>query len=152
MGPNPIWNIILVSLSFISFANIFLFVPVAYILLGRPYDKKYKLQNYTIEKDIWFFSAGVRTASYALGILFQPYREKKLKNKFFAELVRRRFVYQDKAYGKKVNFREHATKLQIAIAVIFWIGALIVLLMLLAFGVHDFIVYPEVGRARLANH
>lgn len=151
MSPNPIWNIVLISLSFISFANIFLFVPIAYLLLGRPFDKKYKLQNYSIEKGLWFFSAGVRTASYALGILLQPYRDKKVKNQLFAEIVRRRFVYQDKAYGKKIDFREHATRLQKTIAVTFWLGVLVVLLMLISFGVHDFIIYPEVGRARLAN-
>jgi hypothetical protein len=152
MSPDPIWNIVLIGLSLISFANIFIFVPIAYLMLCRPFDKRYRLQNYTIEKGLWFFSAGVRIASYALGILLQPYRERKIENRLLTEFVRRRFVYQDKAYGKKEDFTESVTKLQLAISVIFWLGVLIFLLMLIAFGIHDFIVYPEVGKARLANN
>ena len=77
-------------------------MPIAYFLLCRPLDKLYELKYYTIERDIWFFSAGVRTASYAMGILLEPYRHKKLKSNLFV--------------------------------------------------IHDFIIYPEVGQARLANH
>jgi hypothetical protein len=152
MSPNPIWNTILITLSLISFTNIFIFVPVAYFLLGRPFDKKYEIKYFTIERGLWFVSAGVRTASYALGILLQPYRERKINNKLFAEIVKRRFVYQDRAYGKKVDFTEHASKLQKIISLLFWLGAIAVLLMLIAFGIHDFILYPEVSRARLASY
>lgn len=152
MSPNPIWNTTLITLSLISFTNIFIFVPVAYFLLDRPFDKKYEIKYFTIEKGLWFVSAGVRTASYALGILLQPYRERKINNKLFAGIVRRRFAYQDRVYGKKVDFTEHASKLQKIISYLFWLGAIAVLLMLIAFGFHDFIVYPEVGRARLASY
>lgn len=139
----------LITLGVISFSNIFILTPIAYIVICRSLDKQFKLKHYFMEKDMWFISSGVRTASYAMGILLEPYRDKKLNSKFIADIVRRRFIYQDKTWGPGVRFRDKATKLQIILSGIFWIGVLVFFCFLVLVVVHDFIIYPEVGQARL---
>ena len=152
MSPNPIWNVVLMTLGMFMFVFPFILMPIAYLLLCRPLDKQFKMKHYTIEKGIWFFSVGVRTASYAMGILLEPYRNKKLKSKLISEVVRRRFIYQDKTWGKNVNFRDNATKLQIILSVMIWLGGFILFCTVILVAVHNFIIYPEIGWDRAASH
>jgi hypothetical protein len=127
----------------------FLFVPLTYFILTRPFDKKFKLINYTIEKGVPIYSAGLRTFGTAQGILLQPYRDKPFSNRFLSEIVRRRFVYQDQLYGGRINLRESATRFQIFAAKFLWLGILICVIAMILFLIHNFILYPEFAKARM---
>jgi len=134
------------------FSTIFVIMPLAYIFFGRPFDKKFTLKYYTIEKGIWLYSPGFRLWGYIFGIVLQPYRYRKIKNKLFSEIVKRRFTYQDRVYDGVINFRENATKGQIVLANLMVIGTVLLFVMLVLVILHDFVIYPDVGRAALKNN
>jgi len=152
MSPNPAWNIFFSFISFFGAFYLLIFTPLSYFLLGRPFDKKFPLKFYTIEKGIWFISTGARLTGYTIGILLQPFREKKINNKFFSEVIRKVFNYQDKIYGQAINFREYATAVQKTISVFFWFGLTILLISAFLLIIHDFVIYPEVGKVRLKEN
>ena len=143
LSPNPAWDIILSSLGFTVVFFVFLILPLTYIFIGRPFDKKFTLKYYFLEKGFWHLSVGFRLGHYVYGIFLQPYRYRKIKNKLFSETVKRRFIYQDKLYGKVIDFRACATKWQIMLANLSVIGFVIMLVMLILFMFHDFVLYPN---------
>jgi len=67
----------------------------------------------------------------------------------FSEIIRRIFNYQDRMYGMVINFREHATTFQIFLSYIFIFGFIVLIFTSFLLAYHDFILYPDVGRARL---
>jgi len=152
LSPNPVWNLVLSSLAWYTITYFFIFWPLAYWFLGRPYDKIFELKNYTIEKDTWFIGPGWRLASYTMGIVLQPYRGQRVRNKLLKRVVKGRFEYQDMVYGKVVDFRKKATKVQIIISYIMWIGFVLFMFTLILLLFHNFILYPEVGRASLIDN
>ena len=101
---------------------------------------------------LWFISTGARLTGYTVGILLQPFRNKNIKNKLFSEIVRRIFNYQDKSYGQIIDFRAHATGFQKFISCFLWFGFIVLLLTGFLLIFHDFIIFPEVGRARLEEN
>ena len=148
-SPSPVWSLVLNSLALYVFIYIFIYWPLAYWFLGRPFDKKFELKYYTIEKDTWWIGPGVRLVHYTAGILLQPYRNKKINNKLFKRIVTGRFDYQDRLYGKVIDFRKQATNSQIVISVVMWVGAALLLITIFLVVFHNFILYPEVGKASL---
>jgi len=145
LSPHPTWNIILISLGLIGSVTIFIIMPLSYILIARSFDKVFTLKNCTIEKGIWIYSAGFRLWFYVLGIILQPYRYRKIKNKLFSSIVKKRFKYQDIVLGKAVDLRVHASKWQVGLAKVMVIGNAIFILWIVLFMLHDFVLFPEVG-------
>ncbi len=152
LSPNPTWDIVLSSLGFGFVLFIFVIMPLAYIFIGRPYDKKYTLKYPTLEKGLWHVSIGVRLWNYIFGIFLQPYRYRKIRNKFVSEFIKRLFNYQDRIYDKVIDFRASATKWQIMLANLMVIGGVVLLVTLILVLFHDFILYPEVGKATLQEN
>ena len=149
LSPNPTWDIILSSLGFGFVFFIFILTPLAYIFIGRPYDKKFTLKYHVLEKGLWFVSVGIRLWNYIFGIFLQPYRSRKIKNKLVSGFVKKLFNYQDKIYDKVIDFRASATNWQIMLANLMIIGGVMLLVTLILFMSHHFILYPEVGKAAL---
>ncbi len=151
MGPSPssVWSIVLYGIALYVTVFLFIYWPLAYWFLGRPYDKKYEVKYYIFEKGMLWVSPMMRLTSYTLGILLQPYRYKKIKNKLLKRIVNGRFAYQDKLYGEVIDFRKDATRLQIIISVLMHLGIMLILISMLLVLFHNFILYPEVGRASL---
>ncbi len=152
LSPNPTWNIILLSLGFVAVFYIFILTPLAYIFIGRPFDKKFALQYYVLEKGLWHVSIGIRLWNYFLGIFLQPYRSRKIKDKLVSKFVTGRFNYQDRIYGKVIDFRAGATKWQIMLANLMVIGGVLFLVFFILFAFHHFILYPELGKAALREN
>ncbi len=152
LSPNPTWDIILSSLGFVSIFFVFVLTPLAYIFIGRPYDKKYTLKYSVLEKGLWFFSVGIRLWNYIFGIFLQPYRYRKIKNKLVSGFVKKLFNYQDKIYDKVIDFRASATNWQIMLANLMIIGGVMLLVTVILIIFHDFIIYPEVGKATLKEN
>lgn len=148
-SPSPVWSIVLYGLAFFVTIYLFIYWPLAYWLLGRPFDKKFEIKHYTFEKDTWFVGTGLRLVSYTMGILLQPYRYKKIKNKLFKRIIKGRFEYQDRIYGKIVDFRKEATKLQLIISIMMHLGYVLFMLTIFLIIFHNFVLYPEIGRAGL---
>ena len=151
LSPDPTWNIILMSLGLATIFFVFIIQPLAYIFIVRRFDKKYTLKNYTFEKGFWPFSPMLRLWNYIFGIVLEPYRYREIKNKLFSEFVKRLLNYQDRVYGKTIDFRADASKGQILLANLAVTGGTLLLVMLLLFTLHDFVLYPEVGRAVLRD-
>ena len=150
-SPSPVWNVILYSLAFYVFVLIFIYWPLAYWFLGRPFDKKFEIKYPTVEKGTWWVGPGIRLVNYTAGILLQPYRQKKIKNKLFKRIVKGRFDYQDRLYGKVIDFRKAATKTQVILSVMMWVGFLLLMVAIFLVIFHNFVLYPEIGRAGLSN-
>ena len=150
-SPSPIWSVILYGLALYGFLLIFIYWPLAYWFLGRPFDKKFEIKYPTVEKGTWWIGPMARLASYTLGILLQPYRNKLIKNKLFKRIVKGRFEYQDRVYGKVVDFRKEATKIQIVISIMMWVGFLLLIITMFLVIFHNFVLYPEIGRAGFSN-
>jgi len=150
-SPSLVWNIILHGLALYWTIFLFIFWPLAYWFLGRPYDKKYEPVNYIYEKGMWWISPMARLTSYTLGIVLQPYRHKKINNKLLKRIVKGRFAYQDKVYAKVIDFRKEATKLQISLSYIMWIGFALLLITAFLVVFHNFVLYPEIGRTGISN-
>ena len=148
-SPSPVWSILLNGFALFWFVFLFIYWPLAYWFLGRPFDKKYKLKYYTLEKDTWWIGPGLRLVSYTMGILLQPYRYKKIKNKLLKRVVNGRFAYQDRVYGKVIDFRKDATKLQIILSIMMHVGFILLLFSGLLLLFHNFVLYPEIGQAGL---
>ena len=151
LSPNPVWDLFFSSMAWILAALIFIYWPLAYWLLGRPFDKKYEIKYPTIEKGTWWIGPGIRLVHYTAGILLQPYRQKKIKNKLFKRIIKGRFDYQDRLYGKVIDFRKDATKTQIVLSVIMWVGFVLLVISSFLFVFHNFVLYPEIGRAGLPH-
>ncbi len=149
LSPSPEWDLVLGSLAWLVLALIFIYWPLAYWFLGRPYDKKYEVKYYIFEKGMLWVSPGLRLVNYTGGILLQPYRYKKIKNKLLKRIVKGLFEHQDKLYGEVIDFRKEATRLQIIISIIMWAGFVLAIFSGFLFVFHNFILYPEVGRASL---
>jgi len=152
LSPNAIWDLILGSLAWFMTAYFFIYWPLAFWFLGRPFDKKFDIKYYVFEKNYLWFGPGVRLVSYTMGILLQPYRHKKINNKLLKRIVKGRFEYQDRAYGKVIDFRKEATKFQIIISIMMHVGFFLLLLAGILLIFHDFIIYPEVGSARISEN
>lgn len=148
LSPDPIWNMYLSTMAWYFTIHLLIVLPTAYISIGRKFDKAYELKYYTIEKLAWFIGPGIRLTHYCLGILLQPYRNKRFKNKLVAELMKRRFTYQDKMYGKIVDFREVASTTQVFISYVYCFGFFAILLSAFLLIVHDFIIFPGISSAR----
>lgn len=148
-SPNPIWNAILVVLSCYFVVHLFVLWPLAYFLVGRPFDREFTIKYYTIEKGPWFIGPGIRLAHYVFGIVLQSFRYKDIKSKLFSEIVKRRFAYQDKMYGTVIDFRQHASKMQLILVYIFWYGTIVLFIAAILLLLHNFILYPEFAKAKM---
>jgi hypothetical protein len=93
----------------------------------------------------------MRAIGVTIGILLQPYRHKKIKNKVLSEIVKRRFIYQDNLYGGEIDLLSYASKSQIFLAKIFWFGAAIFFTTIILVLIHNFFLYPEFAKARMAR-
>ena len=149
LSSNPVWDLVLGSLAWVSVVYIFIYWPLAYWFLGRPFDIKFEVKNYIFEKDMLWVGPGLRLVSYTMGILLQPYRFKKINNKLFKRIVKGRFDYQDRLYSEVIDFRKEATKVQIVISFMMWVGAALLFIAMFLTIFHNFVLYPEIGRAGL---
>ncbi|WP_253938242.1 hypothetical protein [Hahella sp. HN01] len=52
LSPNPIWHYYWVFWGLVLFSILLVQLPVAYFTLVRPFDKKFEIKHYTLEKGI----------------------------------------------------------------------------------------------------
>ncbi|WP_020410084.1 hypothetical protein [Hahella ganghwensis] len=131
----------------VSFSILIIQLPVAYFALVRPFDKKFEMKNVIFEKGIFYGSFISRLTNYTHGIVFQPYRG-KLSNRLMKRLVDGKFKYQDRLYEKKIDMRSYANRFQIGLCYLLVGSTIIMVVGIIPFLIHDFILYPEFAAAR----
>ncbi|ABC30350.1 hypothetical protein HCH_03610 [Hahella chejuensis KCTC 2396] len=147
LSPNPLWHYYWVSWGLVLFSILLVQLPVAYFTLVRPFDKKFEIKYYTLEKGIFYVSFLMRLFNYVAGILVQPYKDKPLKG-LAQRFVNGRLGYQERVYKKTVNFRAHASGFQISLCYIMLISTVILFVGVIPLLIHDFILYPDFAAAR----
>ncbi len=146
-SPNPVWHYIWLFWDLVMFSILLVQLPLAYFTIVRPFDRKFEIKHYTLEKGIFYVSFLMRLFNYVTGILLQPYKKRPLKG-IAKRFVRGRFDYQWGVYEKSINFRAHASNFQIRLCYLMYYSTIIFFLGLPALLVHNFILYPEFATAR----
>jgi len=145
-SPNPYWNIFFTILGPISLLWLVLAYPLGYFFLYRPFDRRFeRIGIETLERGSPY-SPIARTIGYAWIIAFEPWRDKKIKNRVLARFVHSQFEYQARMFGP-VNFRKAATPFQIAVAYFITYGMVYLFLFGVLFIFHDFVLFREFAKA-----
>ncbi|ABC30351.1 hypothetical protein HCH_03611 [Hahella chejuensis KCTC 2396] len=147
LSPNAYWHYGLLIWGLVMFSILLIQLPVAYFSIVRPFDKKFEIRQYTLEKGIFYLSFLIRLFNYVSGILLQPYKGRPLKG-LAKRFVEGRFNYQKSVYRKSINFRAHASRFQIGLCYVLVVSTVIMFGGLIPLLIHNFILYPDFAAAR----
>ncbi|WLQ16124.1 hypothetical protein O5O45_09375 [Hahella aquimaris] len=147
LSPNPLWHYYWVFWMLVLFSVLLIQLPLAYVAVVRPFDKKFEMKNIILERGIFYGSFVVRLTNYVHGIVFEPYRG-KLSNPIAKRLIDGKFEYQDRLYEKRINMRSSANSLQIALSYILIASTIVMIVGVIPLIIHNFILYPEFAAAR----
>ncbi|AZZ92288.1 hypothetical protein EUZ85_16755 [Hahella sp. KA22] len=146
LSPNIYWHYGLLIWALVMFSILLIQLPLAYFSIVRPFDKKFEIQEFTLEKGIFYVSFLIRLFNYVSGILLQPYKGRPLKG-LAKRFVDGRFNYQKSVYRKTINFRAHASSFQIGLCYVLVVSTVIMFGGLIPLLIHNFILYPEFAAA-----
>lgn len=121
---------------------LFLLTPLSYFILVRRFDKQFKIKYYTVEKGLPG-SFIIRLYYYSQSIVLHSYQNEYKKSSLLAKYANKHFTYLSRIYGCQIDFRKHATTVQVILAYLFIYGTVLVFTGVISIIIHDFMLFPN---------